>query len=358
MLSDEYYIRRTFSLAKKAEGGTSPNPLVGAVIVKRGRIISEGFHRRVGLAHAEAVAISKAKRGDLEGSTLFINLEPCFHWGRTPPCVDKIISSGIKRVVISVKDPNPLVSGKSIKKLREAGLEVKVGLLRKEAERLNEVFFKNMREKRPFVVVKFAQTLDGKIADREGNSFWITSYKARSFSKRLRGIYDAVLVGINTVLKDNPYLDSPSKKITKIILDPNLRISSCFNLFKRGSRVFIFVKKKTKIKKKFPPHTFIERLTYKEREGFDLDELLKRLYSFGICSLFIEGGSYTIGSFFAKALVDKVYIFVAPKIALDKEALSSVSSDRALSVENFLKIKDLKIERVGRDFLFSGYPKF
>lgn len=357
MLSEEDYLRKTFLLAKKAEGKTSPNPLVGALIVKRGKIISEGFHKKAGLAHAEVEAINKAPKDELKGSTLFVNLEPCFHWGRTPPCVDRIISSGIKRVVISVKDPNPLVSGKSIRKLKKAGLEVKVGLLKREAERLNEVFFKNMRENKPFVVVKFAQTLDGKVADFKGDSFWITSHKARRFSRRLRGLYDAVLVGVNTVLKDNPGLDCPSKKITKVILDPQLKTPPSSRLFKKAKRVFIFVKEKTRTKK-FPPHTFIEKLSFRKGKGFNLDELLSKLYSLGICSLFIEGGPATIGKFLEEALVDKFYIFVANKLALDRKALPSLALNKPLSVNNFLEIKELQVRRIGRDFLFEGYPSF
>ncbi|MCD6539159.1 MAG: bifunctional diaminohydroxyphosphoribosylaminopyrimidine deaminase/5-amino-6-(5-phosphoribosylamino)uracil reductase RibD [Candidatus Omnitrophica bacterium] len=356
MLSEEYFIRRSFSLAKKGEGKTSPNPLVGAVIVKKGRIISEGYHKRVGSLHAEIEAINRVGPSQLKGSTLFVNLEPCFHWGRTPPCVDRIISSGIKRVVISVKDPNPLVSGKSIRKLREAKVEVRVGILKREAERLNEVFFKNMRENLPFIVVKFAQTLDGKIADFKGNSKWITSLKARRYSRRLRGLYDAVLVGVNTVLKDNPHLDSPVKKMIKIILDPEGEVSLRANLFKKAKKVFLVTKRKDFSHKKLPENTEIIRARFSPKRGFDLVELLNIFYSKGITSLFVEGGAFTLGKFLEEKLIDKFYIFVAPKIAGDNKALASIFSERALRIRNFLKIKDLQLKRVGRDFLFTGYP--
>jgi diaminohydroxyphosphoribosylaminopyrimidine deaminase/5-amino-6-(5-phosphoribosylamino)uracil reductase len=190
---DMVFMKRAIELAKKAQGRTSPNPMVGAVIVGReGNVVAEGYHKKAGSLHAEAEALKRVK-SEAEGATLYVNLEPCCIWGRTPPCVDAIIESGIRRVVIGIKDPNPKVSGRSIRKLKKHKISVSVGVLEKEAEKLNEVFFTNMRKKRPFVVAKCAQTLDGKIATKTYSSFWVTGKKAREYAKKLRGIYDAVL---------------------------------------------------------------------------------------------------------------------------------------------------------------------
>ncbi|MCM8831237.1 MAG: bifunctional diaminohydroxyphosphoribosylaminopyrimidine deaminase/5-amino-6-(5-phosphoribosylamino)uracil reductase RibD, partial [Candidatus Omnitrophica bacterium] len=192
MEKDLFFLKKTFQLAKKAEGFTSPNPLAGALFVKNNKIIASGFHKKAGAAHAEIEAI-KNSSVSLRGSTLYVNLEPCYHFGKTPPCVDEIIKRGIKRVVVSNIDPNPRVNGKSIKKMRENNIEVKVGLCRKEGKVLNEVFFKNMKKNLPFVTVKVAQSLDGKIATRRGASKWITEKRARLYSRSLRDKYDAVL---------------------------------------------------------------------------------------------------------------------------------------------------------------------
>jgi len=358
MPGDKDYIKRTFTLAKKAEGKTSPNPMVGCLIVKKGRIIAEGFHKRAGLNHAEIEALERAK-GSLKQATLYVSLEPCFHWGRTPPCVDKIISSGIKKVVIAAEDPNSRVKGKSIRKLRKSGLVVKVGFLKKEAEKLNEIFFKNMLGKRPFVVAKVAQTLDGKIANSKGKSKWITSASSRKIAKNLRGLYDAVLVGKDTVIKDNPFLDSVKKKLVKVVLDPNLKIKPGAKLFKKASKVFIFTRKNVSLRKLklFKNKASVIKLKYLSR-GFDLKRVLKILYQQGVRSLYVEGGSHTLGKFFDAKLVDKIFIFLAPKIMGKASALGSISGAGDLSIKKLPLVSDLNLEKKAEDYLISGYPKF
>ncbi|MCM8823782.1 MAG: bifunctional diaminohydroxyphosphoribosylaminopyrimidine deaminase/5-amino-6-(5-phosphoribosylamino)uracil reductase RibD [Candidatus Omnitrophica bacterium] len=359
MNRDTFFIKKTFELAKKAEGNVSPNPLVGAIIVKEGRIIGSGYHKRAGLAHAEIEAINKVKES-LENSTLYVNLEPCCHWGRTPPCVDRIISSHIKRVVISTLDPNPLVCGRSVRKLKEAGIEVKVGVLRREAIKLNEVFFKNMKENRPFVVVKFAQSLDGKIATKLGVSKWITSLSSRNFSKKLRDKYNAVLVGVNTVIKDNPNLEGMNKSPYKIVLDPYLRIPLNCNLINKfKDKLIIF----TSLKKQKTLSTLnklgIKIFTLDLKEGyFRIKDILNILYQENITSVFVEGGSITIGRFFDEKLVDKLYIFLAPLIIGGKESLPSIGGRGINYLSEATKLKDLEVTKIGEDLLISGYPQF
>lgn len=369
MLKDEDYIRRTFELAEKAKGKTSPNPMVGCVIVKKGRVISEGFHRRAGLPHAEIEALNNVE-GDVKGAVMYLNLEPCFHWGRTPPCVDRIISSGIKKVVISVKDPNPEVKGKSIAKMRRNGIEVVSGVLKQEAEQLNEVFFKNMREELPFVAAKTAQTLDGKIANSKGESKWITSSYARNYARKLRGVYDAVLVGANTVRKDNPKLTCPEKKMVKVVLSSSLNIPLNARLFHDAKAVYIFTSLDNKYLMGFTKKDlFVRKLNrFKnkaevfeiraEESGISLENVLKKLYSLGVMSLFVEGGSSALGSFFDSKLVDKLYVFTSPKIMGKKQAIGAISGRGDVSMNRLVRIDNLQITSLGKDYLFSGYPVF
>ncbi len=356
---DKDYMNQVLNLAGKGRGKTSPNPLVGSLIVKNGMFISEGFHKKAGLPHAEIEALNKAGKG-LAGATLYVNLEPCNHWGKTPPCVDRIIDSGIKKIVIACKDPNPQVNGRSIAKLRRAGIKVKAGVLSKKAKKLNEVFFTNMDKNRAFIAVKFAQTLDGKIANSKRKSKWITSQYARKYARLLRGVYDAVLVGVNTVLLDNPRLDSPGKQMQKVILDPDLRIKLNSKLFKKGS-ILIFTKgqnvKKNKAKKLQKKGEIIP-LKY-HRHGFVISDVINTLYKkYGITSIFVEGGSATLGKFFDAGLVDKTYIFVAPKLMIENNSLNSLSGKKYRDIDNLVSLKDIDCRKIGNDFLFWGYPQF
>ncbi|MFZ5800559.1 MAG: bifunctional diaminohydroxyphosphoribosylaminopyrimidine deaminase/5-amino-6-(5-phosphoribosylamino)uracil reductase RibD, partial [Candidatus Omnitrophota bacterium] len=223
MASEEKYMRLAKGLALQAEGETFPNPLVGAVVVKDKRIVGKGYHRRAGLAHAEVEALKQAGE-KARGAALYVTLEPCSHFGRTPPCVDAILKSGIKRVVVGMKDPNPLNNGKSIRFLRRRGIAVKVGVIEEALRPMNAPFIKYITRGLPYITIKAGQSLDGKIATESGESKWITAKKTREFTHRLRRQYDAILAGINTVLKDNPSLNCPGKRIKKIIVDSRLRL--------------------------------------------------------------------------------------------------------------------------------------
>ncbi len=359
MMLDEYFVmKKVLDLAKKGEGNVSPNPLVGAIITKGNKIISEGFHKKAGLPHAEIEAINKAK-GPLRGAKLFVNIEPCCIWGKTPPCVDKIISSGIKEVIFSTLDPNPKVHGKGAKKLRKAGIKIKIGLLKKEATRVNEIFFKNMLEKRPFIVAKVAQSLDGKITTRSGESKWITSQPARNYSRRLRDKYDAVLIGINTVINDNPTLDGLKKIPYKIVLDPYLNIPLTSRLVKKyRDKLLIFSLNQNKRKLNLLRKKGVKIFTFQKNNILPLRKIADILYKLNIMSVFIEGGSFTLGSFFDAQLVDKIYFFVSPKIIGGNDALSSIGAKGIISLKNSIYIKDIQVTQIGPDFLFIGYPIF
>lgn len=356
MDNDIFFMKEVLSLAKRAEGNTSPNPLVGAIIVKEGKIISSAWHRKAGSEHAEIAALKKVQNA--RGATLYVNLEPCFHYGRTPPCVDKVISSGIKRVVIATSDPNPLTRGKSIKKLRKSGIEVKVGVLKKQARQLNEVFFKNMNEKMPFVAAKVAQSLDGKIATVSRKSHWITSKTARTYSKTLRDKYDAVLVGARTILEDDPHLVGLKKNPVKIVISAHLSFSFKANIFKDPEKVIIITSfKNLKKTKQFKEVKFL--FASENKEGiFSLRRILISLYKLGITSVFVEGGSFTLGNFFSQKLVDKIYFFLAPRIIGGERSLSSIGGEGFSNLNRTPFIKDIEIKKIGRDILISGYPQF
>ncbi|MFH1519290.1 MAG: bifunctional diaminohydroxyphosphoribosylaminopyrimidine deaminase/5-amino-6-(5-phosphoribosylamino)uracil reductase RibD [Candidatus Omnitrophota bacterium] len=355
---DIYFLKKTFPLARKGEGFTSPNPLVGAILVKHKRIISCGYHRQAGKLHAEIKAIKAAKES-LNGATLYINLEPCCHFGQTPPCVDEIIKSGIKKVVISVTDPNPKVSGKSITELRKAGVEVVLGLCKDEACRLNEVFFKNMKENEPFVVAKVAQSLDGKIATQKGVSQWITSSASRKLSKSLRDKYDCVLVGANTFNKDNPHLDGSRRIPYKVVVSARLNLAlNSYILQKTPEKLIIFTSDKNKSKKRKFPRS-VKVFFLKEDKGvLPVRKILKILYSFKIMSVFIEGGPYTLGQFFQEKAVDKAFFFIAPKVIGGSRALGSVGAEGFVNPKVSPYLENLKLKRINKDILIWGYPRY
>jgi len=346
MMTDMDYMQRAYRLALKAKGATSPNPMVGSVIVKNKRIIAEGWHARAGGDHAEIRALKKA-RGPVSSAKMYTTLEPCYHTGRTGPCVDKIIQSGISEVIIGMKDPNPQTNGKSIAKLRRAGLKIKVGLMQEELSVLNEAFIKYTKRKMPFVAVKCAQSLDGKIATAKGHSKWITSPPARRFAHAHRDEYDAILVGINTVLKDDPRLNGSKKpkKIKKIVLDSTLQISSKARLFSgvRPSDCIIATTKKASKKKiKALQKKGIIVTVCPQRSGhLNLKWLFKELTKRHITSILMEGGAHVIGSALKAKLVDKIYIYMAPKIFGDQKALSSIVGINAGSIKKAIQLKKM-----------------
>lgn len=369
-MNNEFYIRRAIRLAAKARGMTSPNPMVGAVIVKNGEIISEDFHRKPGTSHAEALAIEKAGK-NAKGSTLYVSLEPCCHTEkRTPPCTKAIINAGIKKVIIGMRDPNPMVSGRGIMDLQKAGIVVKSGILEDGAKRLNEAYIKYITSGKPFVTLKIAMTLDGKIATPEGQSKWITGEKARRIVHRLRSRVDAIMTAIGTVKADDPQLTARikgGKNPRRIVIDPDLEIPVDAKILQippetiiitRKSEVIRQRRKKSKVegKKKILSGKGVQIITY-EGKKVNLDWLMKRLGNMGIASVLLEGGSSLNAHALEDGIVDKVMFFIAPKIIGGRRSFPAVGGETYKKIEESVKITDLRIKKIGEDFLIEGYVK-
>ncbi|MFH1398171.1 MAG: bifunctional diaminohydroxyphosphoribosylaminopyrimidine deaminase/5-amino-6-(5-phosphoribosylamino)uracil reductase RibD [Candidatus Omnitrophota bacterium] len=357
----EKYIRMAMKLALKAKGKTSPNPLVGALVVKNNRIIGKGFHQKAGSSHAEVIALDEAGK-DAKGATLYVTLEPCVHYGRTPPCVDRIIRSGIKEVIIGMIDPNPVNNGKGIDILKRQNIKVELGFLEEELKKMNEAFIKYITKKMPLVTVKVAQSLDGKIATHSGDSKWITSDKSRGFAHRLRGNFDAIMVGVNTVLRDNPKLDAwySRKNPVKIIVDSQLSTPQSANIFSKDSQVVIVTLltqpgQETENRKILAQKAKI--LDVMEKSGeVNLKDMLRKLARMDITSVIVEGGGNLIGSLFDDGLVDKVMFFINPnKIIGGRDAISSVMGKGITRVEQAIKLKEVKLKKIGEDFLIEAY---
>lgn len=361
---DINFMREALSLAASMRGRTSPDPMVGAVIVKDGKILSTGYHAEVATPHAEAWAIEKA--GDkTRGATLYVNLEPCcfFEEKNNPPCTQAIIRSGIKRVVAAIEDPNPSVAGKGLAELREAGIEVNVGLLEKEAKQLNEVFIKHITTGRPFVILKTAMTLDGKIATKSGESFWITGIEARQMGHHLRNIVDAVVVGVGTVVKDDPGLTvreikGKIKNPKKIILDPKARLPLNAKVLKiePENTLVIVGSNAPKIRVGKIKGKKAEVLQLKTKNGvFNLDKAMKELTKRKITSILIEGGGETNAEALSSGIVDKVYFFISPKLLGGRDAKTPVEGEGEKSLSKAIKLRDITLEKAGEDLLVTGY---
>lgn len=356
----EYFMDLAFKLALKGKGRTSPNPMVGALVVKNSRIIGQGYHEKAGLAHAEAIALDDAGL-KAKGATLYVTLEPCTHFGRTPPCVDKIIKSGIKKVIVGMVDPNPLNNGRGIRILKAEKIKTEVGLLENKLRKLNRAFIKYITRKIPFVTVKVGESLDGKIATRTGDSKWITSDRSRAYAHRLRSDYDAVMVGVNTILRDNPKLDVwfSKKQPVKIIVDSQLSIPQEANVFSRKSSVIIVtlpVKSGQETENRKILVQKAKILEVKEKAGqINLKDMMKKLAQAEITNILVEGGGTLIGGLFDEGLVDKVLFFISPKIIGGKEAISSVMGRGIARIDKAVKLKEVELRRIGEDFLFEGY---
>lgn len=361
----EYYnfMKLALGLASKGKGLTSPNPMVGAVIVKNKKIIGKGFHSKSGFSHAEIIALESAKE-KANGSTLFINLEPCVHFGKTPPCCDEVIKSGIKKVVIGMKDPNPLVNGKGINKLRRRGIEVEVGIMEKEARELNEAFIKSIKTKMPFVIMKSAMSLDGRIATKSGNSKWITGEESRRFVQKLRAEVDGIMVGIGTVLKDDPRLTLRTEKTernfpAKIVVDSSLKIPITAKLFSSKPEVKVIIattNKASRRKIESLRKTGVEVIQTEADKGkVNLKKLMKELYKKGIISILLEGGSELNASAIKKGIVDKVFCFYAPILLGGKDAKGFIGGEGVDRIQDAKKIDVREVKRVGKDVLVVGY---
>lgn len=358
---DKKMMRNCIRLAKKGNGFVSPNPLVGATIVKNGRIIGEGWHQKYGQAHAEINAIANASES-VEGATIYVNLEPCSHQGKTPACSLALIQHKFKRVVIATPDPNPLVAGNGIQMLQKAGIEVTQGVLAQEATELNERFFKFIKTKKPFVALKIASSLDGKIATTTGESKWITNENARRYGHQLRQKYRAILVGINTVLADNPTLDIRLKnsKIAnpvRIVLDSNLRIPLTANILKTATAptwIATTKAKREKIKKLQSMGVKVVQCPA-TRQGIDLNYLLDKIAEENIDSILVEGGGTVHFSFAEAKLVDKVYAFIAPKIIGGEKAKPSVGGKGFEKIQDVLELKNMKYRKIKNNLLIEAY---
>ncbi len=362
MPADKFYMKLTLRLARKGLGTTSPNPMVGAVIVKKGRIIGSGYHKRAGLGHAEIEAL-KSARTNARGATLYVNLEPCDHFGRTPPCTDAIIKSGIKKVVAAMKDPSPLNNGRGFRRLQMAGIAVKRGVLEDEAKELNEVFIKYTTKKMPFVIVKVAQSIDGKIAANTGDSKWISSPQSRRYVHQLRGRVDAIMIGANTVMKDNPLLTVRNqakilKQPVKIIVDSGLRIPINAKIFSGESPAKVIIattKKAPKIKIPKLKKIGAEILILKDKNGkIDLRQLMKELAKRAITSVLVEGGGTLIGSLVDAKLIDKYLFFISPKIIGGKDAITSVEGSGVDKISQAASLKNIKYKKFDKDLLIEG----
>lgn len=347
------------SLAAKAGERTYPNPMVGAVIVKNGKVVGSGYHRKAGTDHAEITAIKSARVG-LKGAEMFVTLEPCAHYGKTPPCAPEVIKCGIKKVHIAMKDPNPITARRGIKWLESAGVSVDVGLCGEEVRRLNRKYIKFITTGIPYVTVKIAQSLDGKISARDGSSKWITSRKARNYAGKLRSSFDAIMVGLNTVLKDDPFLLGPGRKgyrTARIIVDTQLRIPFGSNIIRtaRKSPVILAVTDLAPEKriKKFAKIKGVELIILKNRDGkVPLKDLLKGLGTRDFVNILVEGGGELVGSLLDGGFIDEWMFYMAMKVL--GGANSSIKGKGAPSIEDIIRLRDVEITKIGEDILIRG----
>ena len=357
---DRGYMRLAIRLALKGEGLTSPNPMVGSVVVSRGgRELGRGFHERAGQAHAEINALKRAGK-KAKGAILYITLEPCVHHGRTPPCVDSIIEAGIKRVVVGVKDPNPLVAGRGIRKLRRAGIEVVTGVLAAQCERLNEGFNKFITTGMPFVVLKLASTLDGRIATNSGESKWITGTESRLEVHRMRAGVDAVMVGSGTAVKDDPGLNvrgiKGASQPVRVVIDSRFKTPLNAKIFRgRGGKVIIYTSKRAGVKKIQEASALGATVVVlpNTKDGVSIKRAMRDLAKRGITSVMIEGGSRLAASALKASVVDRLTLFVAPKL-IGGDGLPMIGALKIAKLKSAQELKEMKVRRIGADIMIEG----
>ena len=357
------YMEMALDLARRGTGYTSPNPMVGAVVVRDGKVVGRGYHERVGGPHAEVNAINDAG-AEARGATLYVTLEPCNHTGWTPPCTEKILEAGIRRVVSATADPNPTVTGGGHDRLRAAGVIVDTGVCEAEARTLNEAFVTWTRTGRPFVIVKWAATLDGRIATRTGDSKWITGEASRACVHQLRHAADAILVGAGTVRADNPHLtarlpDGGGRDPVRIILDPRLTVPADSRIFSIDSAAETII----------VTHEGVsgDRIAAVERQGaavirspggrrrIELAPLMDRLGAMGITSLLIEGGGRVIGSALRDGIVDKVIVFHAPKILGGDDGVPPCAGPGPARMADSIHLTRVSVRRFDDDVMVEGY---
>ena len=340
-------MRRALELAERGRYSTSPNPMVGCVIVRDGNVIAEGFHRRAGEPHAEIEALGQAR--DARGATMYVTLEPCAHHGRTPPCADAVVASGVRRVVVAMRDPHDVVDGRGIETLRAGGIEVTTGICESEARRMNEKFVWSVTQKLPFVLLKAAMTLDGKLATESGESQWITGEEARERSLQLREEYDAILVGSGTVKADNPRLtrrlalNQSITPWTRVVLDGDGDLPPHAQLLRDGGRTLVFTSQD------------LDGADVVHTSGrADLGSVLAEVYARGVQSLLVEGGAVVISDFIRAGLWQKMIVFVAPALAGGSRSI--FSGDPVGRLTDALRFRFDRAEFVGRDLMITAYP--
>lgn len=361
------FMERAIELAEQAAGRVSPNPAVGAVVVKDGVIVGEGFTQPPGGPHAEVNALRQAGQ-QTEGAVLYVSLEPCSTYGKTPPCTEAIIAAGIKTVHVAVKDPNPLHDGRAISEFRRAGIEVHKGELEERAAELNEAFFKWVKTRLPFVIAKYAMTLDGKIATSTGDSRWISGPESREAVHKLRSAVDAVMVGVNTVIADDPELTARPPFVVerrlpqRIVVDSRGRLPLSSKVLQGEEARSTIIATTSRA-----PGDFIKSvkdsgagvLVVEEHpDGVDLGELMHYLGHRDITSILVEGGSLLLGSLFDARLVDKVIAFIAPILVGGREAAAPVAGVGVERIADAIQLDPFHVERRGRDVMVSGYPRW
>ena len=335
---DEKYMRMALALARRAQGLTSPNPVVGAIVVRGGQIVGRGYHNRCGLPHAEINALSEAA-GKANGATLYVTLEPCDHFGRTPPCTDAIIKARIKRVVIAMKDPNPLNNGRGIRKLKLHGIKISAGILESEAKKANRPLIKFITTGMPYVTVKMAESLDGKIATRTGDSKWITGEDSRKYVHRLRAKVDAVMVGANTAMIDDPTLlsrTSNEKQPVRVIVGNRRKIPRNARIISTAANAPVYI------------------AAAKRGGKVDLKDLLKKLGGMGMTHVLVEGGGELVAGLVEKRLVDAFLFFIAPKIIGGRDAKTSVEGDGIRRMSQAIRLNGMKIRKFRKDILIEA----
>ncbi len=352
-----------YSLAEKARGQTSPNPCVGALIVKQGKIVGWGYHQAAGSPHAEIIALERAGK-EAQGSTLYLTLEPCVHWGKTPPCVDRLAVAGLKRAVISTYDPNPIVYRQGVARLKAAGVEVVTGILAEKQTRLNEAYHKYIVSRIPYITLKAAVSLDGKMATSTGQSHWITSEESRQFTQRLRAEQDGIMVGIKTALADDPELsvrveNFVKKRWFRILLDSSLRLPLTARLLKSPDKgqVLIFTSYNSSDEKaKRLEDRGAEVIRVPDRKGYlSLEAVLKQLGKREITSVLVEGGASLLTSFLEKKLADKAIIFISPLLIGGEKAPTVFEGQGVSRLPRAARLKNIRTFRLNDDLIMEGY---
>jgi diaminohydroxyphosphoribosylaminopyrimidine deaminase/5-amino-6-(5-phosphoribosylamino)uracil reductase len=357
-------MKRALSLARKGIGRTAPNPAVGCVIVQGGEIVGEGWHRKAGTPHAEIHALRRAGER-ARNADVYVTLEPCSHFGKTPPCADALVRAGVDRVFVGMIDPNPEVRGKGVEILRAAGIEVFSGILEGECRRLNEPFIKHVATGLPFVILKSAMTLDGKTATAAGDSKWITSGKSRDYVHKLRGIVDGIMVGVGTVIADDPQLtcrtSGKGKDPVRIIVDSRLRIPLSARVLSQDSEAKTCIATILRGSEKMDELRALgaEIISCRELNGrVDLGDLLRRLGAMGMQSLLLEGGRELAGEAMRLGLIDKYLLFYAPKLLGGGDGLGLFAGTGVERMDDAARLEEIRIHRFGHDFMIEGYPEY